>query len=112
MKNNNIAKVLKEYRKRNDLSVREVSSLLEEKELAVAEKTIYGWENGQSQPDADTLLILCDIYKIENILGTFGYKNDKDMHISRKETLLIEQFRKHPEMQNAVMKLLDINSEE
>ena len=36
-------------------------------------KTIYGWENGNSQPNADTLMTLCGYYHIENILETFGY---------------------------------------
>lgn len=109
MKNTNISKILKEYRKRSQLSVKQVSTLLRDKSVNVAEKTIYGWENGQSQPDADTLLILCDIYKIENILGTFGYRSDKVFHVSRNEMVLIEHFRSHPEMHDAIYKLLDIN---
>jgi ribosomal protein L10 len=42
MKNEMIAKVLKEYRKNNNLSVREVAGILENKSINVAEKTIYG----------------------------------------------------------------------
>lgn len=112
MKNSNISKILKEYRKRSQLSVRQVAGLLREKSVNVAEKTIYGWENGQSQPDADTLLILCDIYKIDNILGTFGYRSEKAFHISRSEMELVTHFRQHPEMQDAVLKLLEIDAEE
>ncbi len=44
MKNKKIAEVLKAYRKMNNLSVRDVTELLEEKSLKVAEKTVYGWE--------------------------------------------------------------------
>ena len=76
MKNRKIAEVLKAYRKMNNLSVRDVTELLEEKSLKVAEKTVYGWESSATQPDADTLLLLCDIYNIDNILGTFGYWYD------------------------------------
>ena len=53
----------------NNLSVRDVTELLEEKSLKVAEKTVYGWESSATQPDADTLLLLCDIYNIDNILA-------------------------------------------
>ena len=67
MKNAKISEVLKNYRKLNKLSVRDVSGILKEKSLNVAEKTIYGWESGQTQPNADTLLMLCEIYNIENI---------------------------------------------
>ena len=41
----------------NNLSVRDVTELLEEKSLKVAEKTVYGWESSATQPDADTLLL-------------------------------------------------------
>ena len=91
MKNRKIAEVLKAYRKMNNLSVRDVTELLEEK------------------PDADTLLLLCDIYNIDNILGTFGYTDEEPINLTKHEHHLIEQYRKHPEIQDAVDKLLDIN---
>lgn len=108
MKNKKIAEVLKYYRKRNNYSVSDVSALLKKKSLTVAEKTIYGWESGQTQPDADTLLILCEIYSIDNILGTFGYTEDKPLNLTRFEQQLIKQYREHPELQDAVNKLLDV----
>ena len=40
MRNQNIAKVLKEYRKRNHLSVNDVSILLEDRSFTAAPKTI------------------------------------------------------------------------
>ncbi|MGN0483087.1 MAG: helix-turn-helix domain-containing protein [Lachnospiraceae bacterium] len=106
LKNEKIAKVLKDTRKQNNLSVREVASELENHSLHVAEKTIYGWESGQSQPDADTLLVLCDIYDINDILGTFGYKETEPFHITQHEKELIMQYRKHPEMHEAIERLL------
>ena len=68
MRNELIPKVLKEYRKRNHYSVKDVSIRLMEHDIDVAPKTIYGWESGQAQPTADTLLLLCEIYKIPDIL--------------------------------------------
>lgn len=109
MKNRKIAEVLKAYRKMNNLSVRDVTELLEEKSLKVAEKTVYGWESSATQPDADTLLLLCDIYNIDNILGTFGYTDEEPINLTKHEHHLIEQYRKHPEIQDTVDKLLDIN---
>ena len=104
----NIAKVLKEYRKRNNYSVQDVALLLEERDIKAAPKTIYGWESGQTQPDADTLLKLCDIYNIDNILATFGYSNatSKKYNLSSEEKILIEKYRSNPSMQEAVKKLL------
>lgn len=108
MKNENIAKVLKHYRKQNHLSVKEVAEKLKERSLIVAEKTIYGWESGQSQPDADTLLLLCDIYNIDDILGEFGYTDRTDFAITNYEQNLIIEYRKHPEVHKAIERLLEI----
>ena len=85
-KNENIAKGLKNQRKLHNMSVKEVSRELEKRSIFVAEKTIYGWESGQSQPDADTFLILCDIYNIVNILEEFGY--------TKKTILLLKKVNK------------------
>ena len=78
----------------------------------MAEKTIYGWENGQSQPDADTLMFLCELYNIDDVLHTFGYKEDsrQGFSLSSEEKNIIIQYRNKPEMQEAVRKLLDIDS--
>jgi len=112
MRNQNIAKVLKEYRKRNHLSVNDVSILLEDRSFTAAPKTIYGWESGQTQPDADTLLVLCKIYKIDNILETFGYQPpSEELFLSKEEHELIQKYRQHEEMQNAVKKLLGVGED-
>ena len=112
MKNEMIAKVLKKYRKNNKLTVNEVAELLNERSLTVATKTIYGWESGQTQPDADTLLVLCKIYKIDNILETFGYQPpSEELFLSKEEHELIQKYRQHEEMQNAVKKLLGVGED-
>lgn len=46
---------------------------------------------------------------IDNILGTFGYTDEEPINLTKHEHHLIEQYRKHPEIQDAVDKLLDIN---
>lgn len=109
MKNPNISKVLKTYRKLNHYSVNDLVVKLEDNNLPVAPKTVYGWESGQTQPDADTLLVLCKIYKIDNILTTFGYEQaPDDLLLSEEERHLILQYRSHAEMQSAVKRLLDM----
>lgn len=107
MKNPNISKVLKTYRKLNHYSVNDLVVKLEDNNLPVAPKTVYGWESGQTQPDADTLLVLCKIYKIDNILTTFGYEQAlDDLLLSDEERNLVLQYRNHEEMQPAVKRLL------
>ena len=68
MKNPNIATMLKYYRKLNELSVNDVSEQLKQHNNFAAPKTIYGWETGHTQPDADTLMLLCELYHIEDVL--------------------------------------------
>lgn len=109
MMNENIPKILKEYRRKNHMTVDDVVLRLNEKDLKVAKKTIYGWESGQSQPSADKLLLLCDIYHITDILGTFGYTTSTDIVLTKGEEELIKAYRKQPHMQPAVNKLLNLS---
>lgn len=114
MKNPNIARVLKYYRKLNQISVNDVSKILEENNNYAAPKTIYGWESGQTQPDADTLMFLCDLYGIENVLETFGYQDSphqKPLFLSPKERKLITEYREQTDMQPAVDRLLGLENE-
>ncbi len=89
MRNQNIAKVLKAYRKQNHLTVNDVSILLEERSFTAAPKTIYGWESGQANPSADILLTLCDLYNITDILEAFGYENKRPFQVLCKRLKLI-----------------------
>lgn len=108
MKNPHIAKVLKYYRKLNDMSVNEVSELLTKYESPAAPKTIYAWENGTTQPDADTLMLLCEIYQIRDVLEAFGYKEEADISLTLTdhEKNLILKYRELKDMQPAVDRLL------
>lgn len=111
MKNPQIARVLKYYRKLNNLSVNRVSELLTEYGTPAAPKTIYGWESGNTQPDADTLMLLCELYHIENILESFGYKeqrNETELILTEHEKNLILKYRENVIMQPAVNKLLNL----
>lgn len=109
MKNKAIAETLKLYRKHNQLTVKDVATQLKEHSISAAEKTIYGWENGQSQPDADTFLILCEIYHISDILGAFGYKKTENINLTQTEKDIVLGLRKHHQMIDAVKKLVDVD---
>lgn len=117
MKNPNIARALRYYRKLNNLSVDEVSDYLTAQNIPTKSKTIYGWENGNSQPNADTLMTLCGYYKIENILETFGYTpmersdGESPIILTREERNLLDAYHAHPEMKKAVQRLLQFEDE-
>ena len=50
-------------------SVREMSELLTSNGFKASEKTIYSWENGNSQPNPDALLVMCQAYGVKDVLG-------------------------------------------
>lgn len=106
VKNKYIPMALKEYRKKNQYSVKDVSLMLQERSYDISPKTIYGWENGQSQPSADVLLTLCELYNVTNILSAFGYEEPEEFHLTSQERALIKSYRAHPELQEAVNILL------
>ena len=72
-----ISTILKSKRKSLKLSVREVIALLAENDISIADKTLYGWENGTRQPDADTFITLCKIYGINSFTTLETYQTKK-----------------------------------
>jgi len=77
MGTNNIGETLKMSRKESGKSVKEVSAFLKSKGVKAGENTIYSWENGNSMPTPDVLLMLCRLYGITDILTVFGYNSPK-----------------------------------
>ncbi len=67
MGNTLVGNILKTKRKECQLSVKEVTEKLHQLGIDISTKTLYGWENGHRQPDADTFLMLCRVYKIDSI---------------------------------------------
>ncbi|MDD6207885.1 MAG: helix-turn-helix transcriptional regulator [Clostridiales bacterium] len=109
MKNPIISKQLKKYRKLRKMTVHDVALRIEEDHgCKIAEKTIYGWESGQTQPDADTLLYLCTLYNIPDVLYSFGYQSEKGtpLSLTYEEENIIRSYRRHPEFHQAIKKLL------
>ena len=114
MKNNKIGEALKYYRKLNKWSVEDVAVRLEQDfGLKVAEKTIYGWESNQSHPTSDMFIFLCRLYHINNIGDAFTEgKKSSEFVITNEEKKIIEYYRKQPELQAVVQRVLDIPSME
>lgn len=61
---NRISVLLKESRKNHGLSVQEVVERLAKLGVNISGKTLYGWEGGRRQPDAEEFLTLCQVYEI------------------------------------------------
>lgn len=91
-----IGDTLRESRIKAGISVEQISSILSQKGYKASIKTIYSWENGNSSPGPDALLEMCDIYKINDILTTFGYngyREDGSLQPNLNEIELIEKYR-------------------
>lgn len=91
-----IGNTLKESRLNAKMTVREISDILTKQGYKASEKTIYSWESGNSRPDVEILMKLCDIYGIKDILKTFGYdgyKEDGTIQLNMKELDIIEKYR-------------------
>ena len=82
MSRSGIAETLKSKRKDAGLTVDAVCKRLEEYNIQLSKNTMYNYESGYRQPDADTLMALCEIYEIADILDTFGYKSKDSLALS------------------------------
>ncbi len=87
-----VSSLIKSKRKELDYSVKDVVSKLSKRGIDVSEKTVYGWESGHRQPDADTFLILCDIYQITNLSDEISSSEENEI-ISTNEQEVIKKYR-------------------
>lgn len=67
---------LRKARIESGLSVEDISKELMQRGIKASPKTIYSWENSNSQPTPDALLFMCSKYGIENPLVFFEYKQN------------------------------------
>lgn len=85
MTKEDIAKVLKQLRTSAGLTQKEAAERLGKKQ-----QTIASWESGQSQPDANTLFVICSLYGT-SVDEAFGFKKDGTT-IGKKDIDLIEKY--------------------
>ncbi len=83
-----IANFLKQLRKTSGLSASDVVNELQEYNIDISAKTLYGYESGLSMLNADAFVALCKIYKCDNPMNIFGTPS-----VSSKEFDLIEKYR-------------------
>ena len=58
--------------------------------IGKTQQTVANWEAGAAQPDANTLFVLCDLYKI-SIDDTFG--GGRNVKVTSGEMAIIEHYR-------------------
>lgn len=106
MSRETIAKSLKRLREQSGLTADQVGAM-----VGKSGKTVNAWENNRGQPDAEILIQLCDIYKVDNILDEFRDEHTNPFTVSDHEKALIIAYRKKPDMQPAVDRLLGISDD-
>ena len=105
MSRETIAKVLKRLRERSGLTAEEVGAL-----VGKSGKTVNAWEHNRGQPDAEILILLCDIYHVENILAEFREDVPQSpISLSEHEKRVVLAYRARPDMQTAVDTLLNVS---
>ena len=112
MNNPNLGVLLRYYRKAAELSVNDVVDIFRtEYNTKLSNKTVYSWENGQNQPSADTLLTLCKMYNITNILQSLGYTGPvekRPLGLTNNEREIILKYRSNDYFHKSVDKLFEI----
>ena len=85
-----IANALKRLREATGLKADEVGEM-----IGKSGKTVNAWENGRGQPDAEILIKLCNIYKVDNLLAEFDDEDilKKQNVFSDIEQKMIKKYR-------------------
>ena len=90
---------IKKYRSIKGMSQKELAQ-----RLGVAVSRVSNWETGLNRPDVDMLAQICDVLEVspDVLLGIGSHI------ITDEEALIIEQYRKKPELHHAIKILLGI----
>ena len=99
-----IAKNILYYRKKFGYTQKQLGEM-----LGVRNSSVSNWENEENSIDIETLLKLCKIFNVtlNDMYGTYGVQNSYTEH----EKKVIEAYRKKPEMQPAIDKILEIDND-
>ena len=97
--NNVFAENLAVFRKKKNMLQKDLAY-----ELGVSISAVSNWENGANYPRLDTVYHICDVLDITigKLLGL------GECTLDCEDETLIAAYRRHPDMQKAVQKLLDI----
>lgn len=71
--NKQFGQTLRALRESRKISAQDIVELLSARGIGIKYPTYMGYENGNSMPNADMFLAICDILQISDVLHTFGY---------------------------------------
>ncbi|WP_027398541.1 helix-turn-helix domain-containing protein [Anaerovorax odorimutans] len=87
------------------LSLKGISQKEFAKKLSVSQSAVTNWIKGKNSPDIEMVAQICDILEI-SVVDLFG--TNSNIYYTDEEKEIIRQYRKKPELQNAVRILLGI----
>lgn len=97
-----IANKLRALREKNGYTQKDIGRI-----TGKAHTTVASWESAKSQPDVDTLLSLCMLYGVDDVLLEFDYK-EAPAEVTREEKELLTVYRKlSMQSRNIVSDLVD-----
>lgn len=82
-----IANVIRNLREKNGYTQKDIGNI-----TGKAHTTVASWESAKSQPDIDTLLQLCLMYDVDDVLAEFSYR-ERVNGITDNEQELIKIYR-------------------
>ena len=107
-----IAALLRSWRKQKNFSAQEVSDKLKMYGIEITKTTIFGYENCVSSPTIPTFLALCRIYDVEDEIVEVDDK-PRALVLNEKERLLLDYFRQATsDTQGLVLKMLKPEKED
>ena len=99
----NIANVIRNLREKNGYTQKDIGNI-----TGKAHTTVASWESGKSQPDIDTLMQLCLMYDVDDVLAEFEYR-ERINGITDNEQELIKAYRNLSEASKDLMLKLAAN---
>ena len=91
------------------LSLRGISQKELAEKLGVSQSAVTNWIKGKNAPDIEVVAEICDVLEI-SVSDLFG--KEEGSKANDTEQKVLEQYRKKPELQQAVNILLGVDSED
>lgn len=91
------------------LSLRGISQKELAEKLGVSQSAVTNWIKGKNSPDIEVVAEICDVLEI-SVSDLFG--KDEGAKVNDTEQKVLEQYRKKPELQQAVNILLGVDSKD
>lgn len=89
------------------LSLRGISQKELAERLGVSQSAVTNWIKGKNSPDIEVVAEICDVLEI-SVSDLFGKEEGENVNAAERKVL--EQYRKKPELQQAVNILLGVDS--